>query len=49
MKLGTDPKTRMYLWLRKKREKNDRLVDVPLANADGLGKIVVKKGALLPF
>ncbi len=50
MKLGSGPITRMYLWLRKKlRKKRNQHVSALLANADGLGRLIVKKGAYPPF
>jgi hypothetical protein len=50
MKIGTDPKTRMLLWLREKlRKKRNQLVNVLLANADGLGRIIVKRGDMIPL
>ena len=41
----------MYLWLRKKlRKKRNQHVNVLLANADGLGRLlIVKKGDNAPF
>ena len=50
MKLGSGPITRMYLWLRKKqRKKRKQHGNVLLANADGLGRLIVKKGDNAPF
>ena len=51
MKIGTDPKTRMLLWLREKlRKKRNQRVNVLHANADGLGnRIIVKRGDMVPL
>ena len=50
MKIGSGPITRMYLWLREKqRKKRKQHVNVLLANADGLGRLIVKKGDNAPF
>ena len=50
MKIGSGPITRMYLWLRKKqRKKRKQHVNVLLANADGLGRLIIKKGDNAPF
>lgn len=50
MKIGSGPITRMYLWLRKKqRKKRKQHVNVLLPSADGLGRLIVKKGNQVPL